>query len=228
MITIFIVEDDPMLRHIYLQFINRVPGFQVCGEADDIEEAKSGIRGKSPNIVLMDIFLPSGSGVELLKWMRKDEINSDVIFVTAEKNIDAVSEAFRYGAVDYLVKPFTFKRFANSLKIVRERYIKLNCSKEVGQGFIDEHICNYKSIVETHSEELVKGLNHNTYSRIFDYIKESGSETFTAEGIAEELGLARVTVRRYLEQMTKERNLTLIQEYGRVGRPTHCYKYCGE
>ena len=225
MITIFIVEDDPMLRHIYLQFINRVSGFQVCGEADDIEEAKSGIRGKSPNIVLMDIFLPSGSGVELLKWMRKDEINSDVIFVTAEKNIDAVSEAFRYGAVDYLVKPFTFKRFSDSLKTVRERYIKLNCSKEVGQGFIDDYICNYKSVAENTTEELVKGLNQNTYSRIFDYIKNNGGETFTAEGIAEDLGLARVTVRRYLEQMTKERNLTLVQEYGKVGRPTHYYKY---
>jgi len=226
MITIFIVEDDPMLRHIYIQFIDRVPGFEVCGEADDMEEAKSGIRSKSPNIVLMDIFLPSGSGVELLKWMRKDEINSDVIFVTAEKNIEAVSEAFRYGAVDYLVKPFTFKRFSNSLKIVRERYIKLNCSKEVGQSFIDEYIRNYKSVAEIPSEELVKGLNHNTYNLIFEYIKNQGRDTFTAEGIAEELGLARVTVRRYLEQMTKERNLTLIQEYGKVGRPIHSYKYC--
>lgn len=226
MITIFIVEDDPMLRHIYIQYINKVPGFQVCGEADDMEEARSGIRGKVPSIVLMDIFLPSGSGVELLKWMRKYEINSDVIFVTAEKNIDAISEAFRYGAVDYLVKPFTFKRFEGSLKAIKEKYIKLNSSTEVGQGFIDEYICNYKSVGEKHSEELVKGLNHNTYILIFDYIKDNKKSAFTAEGIAEELGLARVTVRRYLERMTKEQKLELVQEYGRVGRPTNCYKYC--
>ena len=226
MITVFIVEDDPMLRHVNMQYISRVPGFQVCGEADDIEEAKHGIRSENPNIILMDIFLPSGSGVELLKWMRKEEISSDVIFVTAEKNIAAISDAFRYGAVDYLVKPFTFKRFASSLKTAGERYIKLNCSKEVEQEFIDEHICKYKSDEENPPGELEKGLNYNTYSRIFDYIKDNVGDTFTAEGIAEELGLARVTVRRYLEQMTKENKLILIQEYGKVGRPTHCYKYC--
>lgn len=226
MIRVFVVEDDPMVCHINKQFISKVSGFQVCGEARDVEDAKEGIQSLSPDIVLMDIYLPSGSGTELLKWMRKEEIESDVLFVTAEKNIGVVNEAFRYGAVDYLIKPFTFKRFAESLENIKERYKRINCSTEIGQGIIDEYILNYKVAPEKQTVDLAKGLNQNTYCQIFNYIKGNTGTVFTAEGVAEALGLARVTVRRYLEQMNREGKLELIQEYGRVGRPVHSYKYC--
>ena len=226
MISIFVVEDDPMVSHINKQFITKVPGFQVCGEARDIEEAKKGILNEGPDIVLMDIFLPSGSGIELLKWMRKEELNSDVLFVTAEKNIAAVNEAFRYGAVDYLIKPFTINRFSEALINIKDRYEKINRSTEIGQEVIDEYILKYKAPVGMEIAELAKGLNYNTYNQVHNYIKSKSRDTFTAEGLAEALGLARVTVRRYLEQMNKEGKLELIQEYGRVGRPIHSYKYC--
>ncbi len=70
---------------------------------------------------------------------------------------------------------------------------------------------------------LLKGLNKYTYKSIWDEIEKSNYEYFTAEELSEKLGIARVTVRKYLEYMEKENKVEKLIEYGKVGRPQ--YKY---
>lgn len=149
-------------------------------------------------------------------------MSCDVILITADKSIDAVQEAFRYGAVDYLIKPFTFERFRAALLKYQKQREGFERLSEVGQNAIDKYVFVARN-EETQSSDLVKGLNVQTYDQIWSVINEWESGYFTAEEIAEKLGMARVTVRRYMEYMQKEDRLEIQLEYGKVGRPQHRY-----
>lgn len=83
-------------------------------------------------------------------------------------------------------------------------------------------------IINTNSsqdeESYTKGLNKYTYKSIWDEVEKSDYKYFTAEDLSEKLGIARVTVRRYLEYMDKDRKIEKLIEYGKVGRPQYKYR----
>ncbi|MDU1314713.1 MAG: response regulator [Clostridium septicum] len=229
MINVILVEDDPMVREINYKFLMKIDGFNVIGQVDSIELAKKKIRESDADIILLDVFLPDGRGVDLLRWIRQNNIDLDALLITADNSLNTVNEAFKFGAVDYLVKPFTFKRFKEAFEKYRDRHDKLIEKKTLNQESIDEYILNSgkRNTENKHNDcdgELAKGLNKNTYNEIWKYISSNITGKFTADELADNVGLARVTVRRYLEYMCKEEKLNLNFEYGKVGRPVHYYE----
>lgn len=226
MIKVIIVEDDPMVRDINSKFISKVGGFKLVGQASNIEEAKSIINNTEASLMLLDIFLPDGKGLELLKWVRLKEVQLDTILVTADKGRASVDEAFKYGAVDYLVKPFKYDRFKEALLKYKDRVNSFKNLEYLEQDNIDEYILKRSLDNKNRKDEEIeisKGLNIKTYNKIVDFMKENKGTKLTAEEIANGSGLARVTARRYLEKMAKDNILEIIQEYGRIGRPTNFY-----
>jgi two-component system CitB family response regulator len=223
MIKVMLVEDDPMVRDINFKFVNKLEGFEVISFTGCVEEAKKLIDEKIPDLILLDIFLKNGNGLELLKWIRRKESNCDVILITADKSSHAIQEALRYGAVDYLVKPFTFERLKDALRTYHKRYVSMMASEQVYQETIDKCIFKNRELTVKEEKPLVKGLNCHTYDQVIDFIKKN-KDIFTADELAEELGMARVTVRRYLNYMVNEKKLSMDFEYGKIGRPTHFYK----
>lgn len=263
MTRVMIVEDDPMVREINRKFVHQIPDFHVCATAATLTEAKRLMQEEEPELILLDLYLPQGNGLDFLKWLRKEEIECDVILITADKNVETVSEALRYGAMDYLIKPFTFTRLKEALDQYRVRKEGFGGAREVEQDTLDQYIFAAKreereevktpktvSSVKEGTLILPKGLNQQTYDLLWEALAkraanlaeqaldtdEQGWEeqsaageggkakSFTAEDIAEQVGLARVTVRRYLEYMVEEGRLVVQMEYGKVGRPTHVYK----
>lgn len=221
MIEVMIVEDDPMVREINSKFLKRVEGFNLYKAVANLDEAKKFIESKKPDLILLDVYLPKENGVDLLKWIRVQELDIDVILITADKSMERVQESFRYGAVDYLIKPFSFDRFKESLAQFKERYYKFRKSDTFEQRDLDKLISI--STNAQSEDDFAKGLNKYTYKSIWDEIEKSNYEDFTAEDLAEKLGIARVTVRRYLEYMEKENKVEKLVEYGKVGRPQHKY-----
>jgi len=112
MIKVMIIEDDPMVRDINTKFLKRVEGFELIKAASNLTEARSFMEKQKPDLILLDIYLPRENGIEFLKWLRKEEIQVEVILITADKTINRVQEAFQYGARDYLIKPFYDAKFA--------------------------------------------------------------------------------------------------------------------
>lgn len=216
-----IVEDDPMVRDINSKFLKRVDGFNLYKAVSNLDDAKKFIFEKKPDVILLDVYLPNENGIDFLKWIRAEEIDIDIILITADKSIERVQEAFRGGAVDYLIKPFSFKRFKESLIQFKGRYYKLKKGDVIEQSDLDK-IISSSSIYQS-EDDFVKGLNKYTYKSIWDEIEKGSYEYYTAEYLAEKLGIAKVTVRRYLEHMEKEKKLNKLVEYGKVGRPQ--YKY---
>lgn len=221
MIEVMIIEDDPMVREINSKFLKRVEGFNLYKAVSNLDDAKQFISEKKPDVILLDVYLPNENGIDFLKWIRAEEIDIDIILITADKSIERVQEAFRGGAVDYLIKPFSFERFKESLIQFKGRYYKLKKGDVIEQSDLDKIISS--SNVYQSEDEFVKGLNRYTYKSIWDEIEKGNYEYYTAEHLAEKLGIARVTVRRYLEHMEKEKKLNKLVEYGKVGRPQ--YKY---
>lgn len=230
MVKIMIVEDDPMVRMIIEAFIKKVGNFNIVSQVSDIDDAQAFLEDNEVDLILLDVFLPLGSGIDLLKWIREKDIEVDAILITAENTKTSIKEAFRFGAIDYIVKPFVFERFKEALDNFVFRNQGLIGQDDIKQEDIDKYIKGLK--VENskdgtniaHDEaNLARGLNVNTYNTIYNFIKMQNDEV-TADFVASEVGLARVTVRRYLDYMAKEDKITLIQSYGKIGRPTHFYK----
>lgn len=227
MIKTMIIEDDPMVRQINSKFLDKVEGFSLKKAVANLTEAKDFISNNTVDLILLDVFLPNENGIDFLKWLRKEEISSDVILITADKSIERIRDAFRYGVVDYLIKPFTFERFKESLNIFKERLNSLEHHETLEQCELDKFILNGKNN-EMNKEKskytLEKGFNKYTYKSIVDELNDIDQEYFTTEDLSEKLGIAKVTVRKYLDYMSKQGQLEKIIEYGKVGRPLYKYK----
>ena len=226
---ILIVEDDPMVGQINSRFAGKIPFVTQVDVVTGPEEARTFLEEKPCDLLLLDVYFPDGRGPELLKWIRNREIPVQVIFITADNSRQTVETAFNLGALDYLVKPFTFDRFKKAVEEARERIAKLGGSGKFDQNRLDQFI--YGGIQEEQGGEesfiLDKGMSYKTYEMVRKKIEQT-KKAFTADEMGESLGIARVTIRRYLDFMEKQGILDVKLQYGKIGRPQHYYRLKGQ
>ncbi|MBX4258751.1 response regulator [Clostridium estertheticum] len=226
MIKVMIIEDDPMVRDINTKFLNRVEGFQLIKAASNLTDAQGFIKNHKLDLVLLDIYLPKENGIDFLKWLRAEEIEVEVILITADKTTERIQESFRYGARDYLIKPFTLERFKESLLKFKDRYYHLQKENIIEQSELDKYIISNRALAveDNNNSDLTKGLNRYTYDTVWQQVQKIGDNYTSPEELGEILGIARVTCRKYLEYMNKEGKIDMLIEYGKIGRPQHKYK----
>ena len=106
MIQVLLVEDDPMVAELNRLYLGRIPGFELVASARSAAEALDLLRTHTVDLLLLDIFMPGQSGLELMADIRRQALDMDVIFVTAARDAVTIDRALKLGAVDYLSKPF--------------------------------------------------------------------------------------------------------------------------
>ena len=218
---ILIVDDDPMVRNINKLFLGKVDsGFEVY-EAENIRQAKQCMEERRFQLVLLDVYLGEDHGPQLLSWIREEGLDVDVILITADNSAETVEHAFRFGSIDYLIKPFSFERFREAVGKAVKRRSQFSGKELLDQAHIDTLIQNP---VQTDRKVLEKGINQMTYELILQALLEQKTAR-TAQEIADATDLARVTVRRYLEYMVEQGIADEMQQYGKVGRPQKSYEY---
>lgn len=218
-LTVFIVEDDPMVLDVNKSFLQRLSGFELVGEAMTGEDAFTKIKKIKPNLILLDMFLPDMTGLQLFLKLRSERIPADIIMITAARDSPTVQEFIRLGAIDYLIKPFRFERFQQALQKYHRQNKNLPISNSLMQEDIDQWLGHQSE--ELH---LPKGLNEMTMKQISDgliLIKEP----VTSEQLAQTVGMARVTVRKYLDFLAEKGKVQIDLKYGTVGRPTKYYSF---
>ena len=114
MIRVLVVDDDFMVAKVHCGFVERVPGFVVAGTAHTGEEALLAVERLRPDLVLLDIYLPDMTGLEVLQRLREGGAAVDVLVITAARDVASIRSALRGGVVHYLIKPFT-------VDVLRER-----------------------------------------------------------------------------------------------------------
>lgn len=221
-IRVLIVEDDPMVMEINAEFISKLQGFALVGKAFNGKDAISLINDTHPNLVLLDYFLPDINGLSLLQEIRKSNYPLDVILLTANRDPQHIQEIYRAGVVDYIVKPFRFDRFKMALERYREAFNKFSENRPLEQADLDL-IARFQEKQSRVDEDLPKGLNERTMHQIVQFL-DGQVEPLSSEKVANGTGLARVTVRRYLEHLEKKGAIVLDIQYGSVGRPINKYR----
>jgi two-component system, CitB family, response regulator DctR len=216
-ISVFIVEDDPMVLEVNKEFLKKMIGFYLIGESANGKNALSQIKDLKPNLVLLDMYLPDISGLDVLAELRSERVQSDVIMITAARDSITIQEVMRLGAVDYMVKPFRFERFQKSLQDYYKTTRKISGLQQLRQEDIDDWLGNSGKAIE-----LPKGLNEMTMKQIHLRLVTE-NKPVTAEQLAQNVGMARVTVRKYLDFLADKEKVHIAMQYGNVGRPTKFY-----
>ncbi len=222
-IEVLIVEDDHRIARINQKFTENVPGYVVIGVASSISEGKELLEIIEPDLVLLDIFFPEESGLSLLWHIRENYKETDVMMITAAKEIEAVQEALRGGAIDYIIKPVIFDRFKQTLEKFKKTRGQMNHQKVVSQEDVD-HLFTRQGTRATVSTQVVpKGIDPLTLSKLTEVLAQHTPKGMTAEEVGSEMGCSRTTARRYLEYMVSLGKVDADLSYGTVGRPERRY-----
>lgn len=222
-IKVLIVEDDPMVADINRRFTEAVEGFTVLATVKTGKEALDFLNRRPVDLIILDIYLPDKSGVEVLATIRRDDRPVDVIMITAADDSSTIGRVMRYGVVAYIAKPFKFDRYRATLEAYRNFRTKLAKKNNLAQDDIDGLLA---VAPVTHQDETPKNLNTQTMNMIIEFMAGQ-TEALSAEEVAAGVGLARVTARRYLEHMVQQGTLRKTMEYVAVGRPVHRFKIVG-
>ena len=114
-----VIDDEPAIRDM-LQIALDAAGFKV-GLAEDAKQAYPIIIDTPPDLILLDWMMPGTSGIELLRRLRRDEINVPVIMLTAKVEEASKISGLDSGADDYIAKPFSPRELVSRVKAILRR-----------------------------------------------------------------------------------------------------------
>lgn len=117
--SILVIDDEPAIRDM-LQIALDAAGFKV-GLAEDAKQAYPIIIDTPPDLILLDWMMPGTSGIELLRRLRRDEINVPVIMLTAKIEEASKISGLDSGADDYIAKPFSPRELVSRVKAILRR-----------------------------------------------------------------------------------------------------------
>ena len=233
-IATLIIDDDPQVAGIHQGFLLAHSGFSVIGVAHTGTEGLEMIERLDPQLILLDIHLPDINGLQVLQALRQRPGGQlrDVFAITADAELATVRSALAGGVTQYLVKPFSpveFKRRLDDYLVARQQIARHESAGEpLPQQVIDRLVSStpeQRAPVSTQFS-LPKGLSPATLELVCGYLRDHPAD-HAAIDVAEALGLARVSVRRYLEFMVGEGQATRLAKYGSAGRPQHRYRWNG-
>ena len=214
---VLVVDDDFMVAEIHRRFVEQVDGFRAVGVARTGVEALTAARELKPDLILLDVYLPDMTGLNVLQQLRSQGDRMGVIMITAARELDTVSAALDGGAADYLIKPFEFPQLRAKLEAFAARADALESDRGVDQSMIDALFRGAGAA----SAAMPKGLGAETGRLVLDAVRVAG-EVSAAE-CAETVGISRVSARRYLEHYLSTGTLEIRLQYG-AGRPERRYR----
>ena len=220
MIRVLVVDDDFMVAKVHCGFVERVSGFNVAGVAHTGAEAIAAVARLRPDLVLLDIYLPDITGLDVLRQLREGEQPVDVLAITAARDVGTIRSALRGGVVHYLIKPFTFDVLRDRLERYAAAHRRLGGVGAVDQEDVDKLFGALRPTRAT----LPKGLTQPTAELVGRALQQADPDLSAAE-CAERAGLSRVSTRRYLEYFVAVGKAEVRLRYGAAGRPERRFRW---
>jgi DNA-binding NarL/FixJ family response regulator len=116
-ISVLLVDDHPVVRQGLVSLLSQYPDIRVVAEADRAETALEQARLK-PDIILLDIRLENGSGLDLARQLRRSECPSRIIILTSYDDENYLLQAARIGVDGYLLKNVSAEILASAIRAV--------------------------------------------------------------------------------------------------------------
>ncbi|MFJ2762558.1 response regulator [Streptomyces prasinus] len=218
-IRVLVVEDDPVAADAHVMYVGRVPGFVAVGKAATGTEARRVLERTPVDLLLLDLHLPDVHGLQLARSLRAAGHHADVVAVTSARDLTVVREGVSLGVVQYVLKPFTFATLRD--RLVRYAEFRAAVGEASGQAEVDRALAALRA---PGPAALPKGLSAPTLERVTLALR-GADEGLTASGVAEAVGISRITARRYLEHLVDSGRAGRRPQYGTVGRPELQYRW---
>ncbi|MDT7763493.1 MAG: hypothetical protein QOC63_2913 [Mycobacterium sp.] len=228
MISVLIVEDEPLIAEAHRTYLCRLKGFSVAAVAhtarDAMRAASEAVASEAPiDLVLLDIGLPDANGIALASGLSGLRPAPDIIAITSERDLEMVRAAVGHGALAYLLKPFTFAAFRDRLERYRRYREALPAGTDAAsQAEVDRALAELR--VGADRSAAPKGAAPGTNDEIARAVRDSVGG-ISADEVAKQVGVSRVTAWRYLERLADEGTLTRQTDYGKAGRPKTRYSW---
>jgi response regulator of citrate/malate metabolism len=217
-IRTLIVDDDFMVAKVHAGFVAALDGFEVVGTASTGTDALAAVRRLRPDLVLLDVYLPDMTGLEVLRRLRADGAPVDVVVISAARDVDSIRSALHGGVLHYLVKPFDRRTFEDRLREYAGVRAELAALDQARQADVDRVFAGARGggrPVPT----TPKGIAPETLELVRQVLGAADADGLSATECSERTGLARVSARRYLEQLVAQGEADVRQRYGTAGRP---------
>ena len=221
--NVIIVEDDPLVAQLNSQYLSRLEGVVRQGIFSNGADALEFLKANPVDLAIMDVYMPTMNGLELLRAIRGAGIQTAVIMITAATEMQVVGEALRLGIEDYIIKPFSFQRLQETVQNYQNKISLVRRQDKADQAVVDQLLRNAFASQGT-TRELRKGLNAKTLESIESLIRENPDRPHTCESISAESGLSKVTVRHYLNYLMETGVLRSSIDYETGGRPRVLYR----
>jgi response regulator of citrate/malate metabolism len=225
-IRTLVVDDDFRVSAIHSAYVGRVDGFDVVGQAGSVAAAVDAVRELRPDLLLLDVYLPDGSGLDLLRRLVAEEsgVRPDALMITAASDVASVRSAMQLGATGYLVKPFGFAALQERLgsyRELRDRVAALDPAADTAQAEVDALFSAARP--STLPSVPAKGHSAPTLSLILAALRGARCDLSAAQ-VGEQTGVSRATAQRYLSYLVREGLVRLELKYGATGRPEHRFR----
>ena len=224
MIRTIIVEDDPMVADLAAGYLERIDGFSLDHTARSAEDALDLLRACHVDLVLLDVFMPGMDGMELLRIIKSQFFHADVIMITAAQSSEDILKALRLGVADYIVKPFTYERFRESmLQFQEKRRLLMSPEVAITQDILDRRIFIKKP---ERGAGRPKGIDAQTLETVVSVLKEQPG-LFSLKDIERVAGISRISLKKYFDYLAETGRLGSSKGYGGQGRPVTLYNWLG-
>jgi two-component system, NarL family, response regulator NreC len=196
-VRVFVVDDHGILRGGLRALINLQPEMEVVGEAATGPEAEIGIKESAPDVVLMDISMPGGGGLDAIAAVKRIRPQTRIVVLTFHDELGYVRAAWKAGAVGYVVKRAADTELLAAIRAVAQ-----------GRTFMDasirlefERSNRASATASTHAQATV-GLTDRELQ-----VMRRIAEGFTNAETAEELRLGIKSVETYRSRVMKKLGL---------------------
>jgi len=190
------VDDHEVVRLGLKGLLNRNPGFTVVSEAGSVQESVEKAAQTKPDVIIMDVRLPDGSGVEACRRILKDHPEMKIIMLTSFPDDDVVIEAILAGASGFVLKEIK----GNSLVEAVEKVAQ-------GQSLLDpnvtKNVLQYMKKREDGASERLEDLLTPRELKVLSLVAEGK----TNKEIGDELYLSERTVRNHLSRVLHKLNV---------------------
>src|SRR5271165_500534 len=153
-ITVFLVDDHPLVREWLTNLIHQQPDLVVCGESEDAPHALQAISAAKPDVTIVDISLKHGSGIELIKNLKAQHPVIAVIVLSMHDERLYAERALRAGARGYIMKRETAKKVITAIRqvLAGKIYMSESLAAVFAEKFVDGRLPTGGSLVEQLSD----------------------------------------------------------------------------
>jgi DNA-binding NarL/FixJ family response regulator len=145
-ITILLVDDHPIVREGYRRLLELQPGWQVCAEAEDAQEAYRLYKVSKPDVVVMDLAMPGAGGLEAVRHIRQWDKQARILIFSMHAGVALALKAFEAGAAGYVTKSSAPSELIRAISTVMRGGRVL--SEDVSQAIAADRLAGPNRVIE--------------------------------------------------------------------------------